>query len=340
VSRGIRRGERTAISLAEPDVIATGFLPRREGCLPAVLSPTTSGVDLAGWAAGHRDQIGELLARYGAVLFRGFEISSAEGFSAAAAAVAGQLYGDYGDLPREQDADKVFSSTPYPNNLPIHFHNESSHMAKWPMRIFFHCVIAAETGGETPLLDCRALVDQLPADIVSDFDAKGLTYIRNFGRGIDVAWHDFFGTTDRAVVEARCAETGTRCEWVDDDTLRIRQNAEGVRTHPAAGERTFFNQVLLHHPAALPDEVRSAMDELYDADSYPRNVTYGDGSAIPDSVIETLLDVYDEHAVRFPWQAGDMIMLDNMLVSHARSPFTGDRKILVAMSDIYAPDVA
>jgi alpha-ketoglutarate-dependent taurine dioxygenase len=111
-----------------------------------------------------------------------------------------------------------------------------------------------------------------------------------------------------------------------------------VRRHPSSGEPTFFNQVLLHHPAALPAEVRAAMNELYDADSFPRNVSYGDGSPIPDEVITYLLSEYDKRAIRFPWLPGDMILLDNMLVSHGRAPFTGSRKILVAMADIYSPN--
>jgi len=34
------------------------------------------------------------------------------------------------------------------------------------------------------------------------------------------------------------------------------------------------------------------------------------------------------------WQAGDMVTLDNMLVAHARDPFVGERKILVALGDM------
>ena len=33
-------------------------------------------------------------------------------------------------------------------------------------------------------------------------------------------------------------------------------------------------------------------------------------------------------------RTGDLIVLDNMLVAHARRPFEGSRKILVAMGDM------
>lgn len=330
----IRRGQRRPVSLDEGDFVTTGFLAGREDQFPAVLSAARPGIELAGWGPAHRDEVEALLATYGAVLFRGFNIDTPDSFSASAASLVDELFGDYGDLPREQDGDKVFSSTPYPADLEIHFHNESAHMAQWPMRIFFNCVIAAETGGETPLVDCRKLLDRLDPAVVSDFESKGLTYVRNFARGIDVPWEDFFGTDDPAEVERQCAATGTRVEWLQDGVLRIKQDAAGIRRHPSSGERVWFNQVLLHHPAALPADTREAMNELYDEESFPRNVTYGDGSVIPDSVIEHLQEVFREAQYGFTWQEGDMVMLDNMLVCHSRAPFTGDRKIIVAMAHL------
>ena len=333
MTSSIRRGQRRAISL-EGDFVNTGFLPDREGLFPAVITPARPDVELAGWGEAHRAEAEALLLQYGAVLFRGFGLDSPDAFSSTAASFVDALFGDYGDLPREADGEKVFSSTPYPADLSIHFHNESSHMAQWPMRIFFNCQIAAETGGETPLIDCRKILTQLDPQVVADFESKGLIYVRNFAKGIDVPWQDFFGTDDRAEVERQCAAAGSTCEWLPDDVLRIGQAAAAVRTHPVTGDKTFFNQVLLHHPAALPADTRAALNELYDEMSFPRNVLYGDGSTIPDSVIEHLLETYAEVQVAFPWEAGDMIMLDNMLVSHSRAPFTGARKIIVAMAHI------
>jgi len=49
-------------------------------------------------------------------------------------------------------------------------------------------------------------------------------------------------------------------------------------------------------------------------------------------VLDEIRDVYRCHAVQFPWQNGDVMMLDNMLVAHGRTPFKGARKILVAMA--------
>jgi alpha-ketoglutarate-dependent taurine dioxygenase len=36
--------------------------------------------------------------------------------------------------------------------------------------------------------------------------------------------------------------------------------------------------------------------------------------------------------VTFPWRAGDVLAIDNVLVMHGRKPFTGHRRVIVAMA--------
>ncbi len=66
----------------------------------------------------------------------------------------------------------------------------------------------------------------------------------------------------------------------------------------------------------------------------PRQVYFGDGTPIDDVVMEQLGQLYETCAVRFDWQRGDVVMLDNMLVAHARDPFEGPRRIVVAMGEM------
>ena len=147
-------------------------------------------------------------------------------------------------------------------------------------------------------------------------------------------WQDFFKTEQREEVERQCLASGMRWEWLGADNLRIAQHCPAIVAHPETGELSFFNQVQLHHTACLEPEVRSNLISLFGPGHLPRNVYYGDGSAIEDAVMQVIGEAYEDCAVRFSWQKGDMVMLDNMLVAHARDPFEGERKICVAMGQM------
>ena len=80
--------------------------------------------------------------------------------------------------------------------------------------------------------------------------------------------------------------------------------------------------------------MRSSLSALFAQEDMPRNCFYGDGSPIEDAAMESICKAYEELEVSFPWQQGDILMLDNMLTAHARNPFEGQRKIYVSMGDM------
>jgi len=298
--------------------------------LPFIIHPS-AGTDALQQLREGAELNQDRLARHGALLFRGFAIDSGQAFEQFARTLTGDLYGDYGDLPKEAAGQDIYESTPYPATEMILFHNESSHMTSWPTRQLFYCAVPARRGGATPIVDCRRMLDRLAPEVVDAFERKGLRYVRVFNEGLDVPWQEFFRTSDRGEVEAKCGAMGIQAIWLADGTLRTEALCPAVLSHPVTGERVFFNQVQLHHPATLNREVREDLVSIFGAERLPRNVTYGDGSPIGDDVIADVGQAYEHCAVRFSWQAGDVVLLDNMLVAHARDPFEGPRKIMVAM---------
>jgi alpha-ketoglutarate-dependent taurine dioxygenase len=159
-------------------------------------------------------------------------------------------------------------------------------------------------------------------------------YVRNFGEGADLSWQTAFQTTSRDEVERYCTEHGIAFEWRSGDRLRTRQIRGAVLTHPVTGDRVWFNHAHMFHVSNLPPQVRASLGAEFADDELPRNAFYGDGSPIPDEVLETIRGLYAEAAVRFQWSRGDVLLLDNVLASHGRDPFGGARSILVAMSDM------
>ncbi|PIG93643.1 condensation domain-containing protein [Gloeocapsopsis sp. IPPAS B-1203] len=301
--------------------------------LPVVITPANDGINLIDWTKNNSNFIEKELLKHGAILFRGF-LKSVPEFESFAQTICPNLFGEYGDLPREGVSGKVYTSTPYPPDKAILFHNESSHLHRFPLKIWFFCVQPAAQGGETPLVDCRQVYQLLDSKTKEKFADKKLLYVRNYIDGLDVTWQDFFHTTEKAKVEDFCRQSATNFEWLTNDNLKTSKVCHAIAQHPRTHEAVFFNQIQLHHIACLEPAVRESLFSLFGKNKLPRNVYYGDGSPIEDTVIEEILAVYLQATISFPWQKGDVLMLDNMLVAHGRNPYVEPRKIVVAMGEM------
>ncbi|MFT0517014.1 amino acid adenylation domain-containing protein [Pseudomonas faucium] len=305
---------------------------------PLLVEPIDPGVSLTDWVLANRAEVERKLVSHGGLLFRGFGLQTPQDFEAFAEAVQPGLYGQYGDLPKKEGGKNTYRSTPYPEQKMILFHNESAHQDRWPRKQLFFCELPSPIGGATPVVDCRLMYQRLPEGLRQRFEDKGLLYVRTFTDKLDVSWQHFFKTESRAEVERRCQAAGIQWRWLADDELQIRTPCPAVIEHPVSGQKSFFNQVQLHHVFCLDDDVREDLLALYGLERMPRQVYYGDGSPIEDADMALIGELYEACAVRFDWQAGDVILLDNMLAAHARDPFQGPRKIVVAMGDMMTRD--
>lgn len=327
-----------AVSFSTTELVKTGELQAGEP-LPLLVQPQVEALDLAEWAKSNSVWLETQLFQHGGILFRGFNTHSVQDFENVAQAICPDLFGEYGDLPREGIGGKVYGSTPYPADRAILFHNESSHLHQYPLKIWFFCVQPAQQGGETPIVDCRRLYRSLNPALRERFVQKQLMYVRNYTDGLDVSWQDFFHTCDRAVVEQYCGQRGIEFEWTNTG-LSTREVRPAIAQHPKTKEWVFFNQIQLHHPAYLDRSVRESLLALLGEAHLPRQVYYGDGTAIEDSVIEEISALYQSTTVTFSWQAGDILMLDNLLTAHGRNPYIAPRKIVVAMGELVSNSAA
>ncbi|HEY9874102.1 MAG TPA: amino acid adenylation domain-containing protein, partial [Candidatus Obscuribacterales bacterium] len=138
-----------AVSFPQEELIKREYF-QVEDKIPLVIKPNVADIDLIDWVTNNRQFLEDELLNHGAILFRGFNTNSVTDFENFAQAICPELFGEYGDLPREGVGGKVYGSTPYPADKAILFHNESSHMHRWPMKIWFYCVQPAQERGETP----------------------------------------------------------------------------------------------------------------------------------------------------------------------------------------------
>jgi alpha-ketoglutarate-dependent taurine dioxygenase len=301
--------------------------------LPVLARPNLEELALEAWARGHREVVDERLLGAGGIVFRGFGLASAAEFEAFCAALAPELMGyDERSTPRREVEGKVYTSTEYPADQHIPMHNELSYASHWPQKIWFFCLEPPEEGGATPIADSRLVYRSIAPVVRQRFAEKGVMYVRNFGHGLGLSWQEVFQTDDPAALEGYCREAGIEVEWRSGDRLRTRSVRPAVARHPRTGEELWFNQAHLHHVSSLPAAVRESLLEVVAEEELPFNTFYGDGTEIGEAELDEVRCAYAEASIRFPWQGGDILMIDNLLVAHGRDPYTGPRKILVTMA--------
>jgi len=284
-----------------------------------------------------RERVEALIAEHGGVLLRGLGIDSAERFQSVVEELGDPLWQSYrgGNTPRSAITAAVFTSTEYPARFDISLHNEMSYANRWPAKLFFCCLIAAETGGATPVCDGKALVEDLKPDVRERFIGHGVVYHQHMhgGFGLGKSWQQTFETDDPAEVEKFLQDSDATFSWTEDGGLRVAQHRPAVRAHPVTGEQVWFNQADQWHPSTLPgDEAETLLEVVESPEDLPHWVTYGDGSLISEDDLNEVRLAADRNKVAVPWQAGDLLMVDNMRMLHGRQAYTGARRIAVAMT--------
>lgn len=331
----LRSVKRQAISMTQESLVSTGFLEGQT--LPLVIQPKVEGLSLPVWAKHNLELIKSSLINCGGILFRGFGVSTQSELEAFVQSISlPQMYYMEGATPRTELSAKVYTSTEYPADQSIALHNELNYVKTWPMKIMFCCAVAAEQGGETPIADVRKVYKRIDRRIIEQFERKGWMLMRNFGDGMSLPWQTAFRMNTKEELEQYCNESAIKYEWKQGDRLRTRQVRPAIRNHPQTGEPVWFNHVAFWHVSSLAEKVREVFLTQFEQEDLPYNTYYGDGSDIEEDAVEEIREAYRQETVANLWEKGDMLMMDNMLVAHGRSPYKGARKILVTMGEPFS----
>lgn len=323
-------------------MIKTGLLePGRS--LPFLIEHEPDGVasgqaSLAGWYGENRQCVEQKLLEHGAILFRGFGVNTPGAFARVTRSVAPGLLDCLDDNgPRTKITSGIYTSTEYPAEFQLSMHSEYAYSHKFPARLFFCCVVEPGEGGQTPIADNRQILKKLDPAVVEEFTRKKVKYLRNLhgGSGFGLSWQAAFQTNERAPVEKYCRDMLIEYEWKADGGLRLQHTFVSTITHPRTGEQVWFNQAPQFHPSDYPADIYRALLDSYRGkeDELPQTSFYGDGTPIDDVALKHIRETMFAQATVFPWREGDVLMIDNMLTCHGRMPFSGARKILLAMAD-------
>lgn len=299
---------------------------------PPMLRAEATG-DAARWAAEQRNALRALVAEHGSLLVRGLGLRDA--------ALAQAVFQQLGTLmtekeafaPRRRYAEGVYSASKWPPNQPMCMHHELSYALELPSLMLFACLTAPAGGGATPLADAPTVLDALPAELVERLERLGWLLIRNYHDDIGASLVDAFGTADQRAVESYCRANAIEVEWQEGGVLRTRQRRSAVVRHPTTGRRCWFNQIAFLNEWTLAPELREYLVDVYGEDGLPFNTRFGNGDPIGEDVVQAINQVYEANTVREPWQAGDLLLVDNVRTAHGREPFAGSRDVVVALAD-------
>lgn len=300
---------------------------------------TSSQTNLLEFGRAEKERINDIIYNDGCLVLKGFSTDLAEFEKFIDAACGGSLSYMERSSPRHSVQGKVYTSTDYPKTLPIFPHNEQSYNLQFAMKLAFLSQVVAESGGETPVCNSRKVLERIDRPLRERLIREGYLYVRNLGSkesrsAVGLSWQDVYQTYDLEEVKEYCKNHDIQIEETKNGAIRTSQRRKVVAKHPVTGEHTWFNHLTFFNYRTLPEPMIMNLKRFFTIEDFPNNTYFADGSELSENEITHLQDAYKAEAVARPWSQGDVMIIDNMVTSHARNAYKGDRKVLVTLSEL------
>ena len=295
---------------------------------PCVVESNIQGANLTNWYKSNEEYCKEVVLNNGGILFRGFNIETLDEFSTFIKEL------DFKPLkysnrtsPRNQVAENVYTSTNQPNSEVINFHSENSYSINPPRHLIFCCIIEPNEGGETPLACNREILSKLPNDLKEKFRRLGIKYRRNVNNSLGLGWKEIFQVETRQEVENECVKNNITFQWIEDNLI-LEWNSPAICQHPSNGDDVWFNHGYFFNEFSYSSDFLKIIESEED---FPFLTFFGDGSVISKNEYMLIHQAYETSKIEFKWKKGDVLIIDNYLLSHARNPYQGERRIIVSI---------
>jgi alpha-ketoglutarate-dependent taurine dioxygenase len=239
--------------------------------------------------------------------------------------------------PRTDLGHGVFTANEAPSHVAIPSHHEMAQCTNPPAYVAFYCETPPPRGGCTPVLrssDAARELRRAYPRVADRLAARGLRYTRTFAAHTDAAsalgksWRDTFGVRTREEAEAVLARHPDVASWTwhaRRDALTTVGPVRAVLLRRGHDDEVLF----LAAETALADEDPPSP-------SAPRKgVVDEKGQPLSPQTASALRHVGEfarVHSTRIPWQASDVLLLDNGTVMHARDAFDPPRRVLVLLA--------
>ncbi|CAL1387011.1 unnamed protein product [Linum trigynum] len=225
----------------------------------------------------------------------------------------------------------VSTANESPPDQKIPFHHELAHVPEFPTKLFFFCEVEPASGGETPMVLSHVVYERMKEkypEFVGRLEDEGLLANRvlteeddpssAIGRG----WKSTFSTHDKHVASERASKLGMKLEWIGDGSMvrTVIGPNPAIKHDRSRNRKVWFNGMVAGY-TAFGDKRNDPT----------KSVAFGNGDPLPSDVVYGCLRIMEEESVAIPWQKGDVLLIDNWAVLHARKLFTPPRRILAAL---------
>ncbi|KAK1422495.1 hypothetical protein QVD17_25645 [Tagetes erecta] len=289
--------------------------------------------DVEKWSCRAEKQwLESILEKSGVILFRGFPVTSPDDFNDVVEAFGfPEFFYVGGRAPRSKVVGRVYTANESPLDQLIPFHHEMAYMPDFPAKLFFFCDEEPGTGGETPIVLSHIVYEKMKEkhpEFVAQIEEHGLTY-KKVMTGEDRlasftgrSWKSAYMTDDKDVAEERAEKQATKLKWMGNAVKIITGPLPAVRLNNESGHKVWFNNLVVSKTGVMNDDIN-------DHDSY---VELGNGELVSDDVVKDCLKIMEEECVAIPWKKGDVMLVNNLKVLHARRPLLKPpRRVLASL---------
>ncbi|CAN0878127.1 Clavaminate synthase-like protein At3g21360 [Linum grandiflorum] len=299
---------------------------------PAVLTPSPPSSSLADFTSAVKSQtqyLESLLHETGAILFRGFPLSTASDFNQLVESFG---FPDYpyvgGAASRTRVVGRVFTANESPPDQKIPFHHEMSHVADPPIKLLFFCEEEPRSGRETPVVLSHLVYERMKEEFpefVEKLEDEGLVSTRVLGEDDDVSsaigrgWKSTFSTDDQHLAKQRSVlflDGGGGGSLAKTSIGPI----PAIKLDESRNRKVWFNALVASY-TAFGDKRNDPA----------KSIAFGGGDPLPSDAVYGCLRIMEELSVAIPWQKGDVLLIDNWAVLHSRKLFTPPRRVLAAL---------
>lgn len=256
-------------------------------------------------------EIIELFKTSGIILFRGFGIN-AEKMKNFSKQFSDKHFRDHTKTSINSDEFINFVDNGIDSRVA---HSEHAYSPFRPDVIWFCCIMPAADGGETLFWDGVRVWEELSHEIKQLFIDKKLKYSHTVSPNI---WKMLTGS-DGTIEELKQMLDNIQevnYQINEDKTVSMEYTCSAVVKTKYGNQDAFANSFWVYQ--------KKSQEAIFD-----------DGSRASDEVEAEIQKVLDRLTEEIPWQAGDLVMIDNSRFLHGRRAFNDQRRqIFTTLSNL------